>query len=160
LPDNSCKISYSPTFTQDGIYTLSIQATDISNNKSGAVDYSIEFEVINKSTITEVLNYPNPFSTSTRFVFTLTGSLLPDYFKIQILTVSGKVVREITEDEIGTINIGRNISRYAWDGRDEFGDVLANGIYLYRVITKINGETIEHRSTNADQFFLQRNLEK
>ncbi len=153
LPDNSCKISYSPTFTQDGIYTLSIQATDISNNKSGAVDYSIEFEVINKSTITEVLNYPNPFSTSTRFVFTLTGSLLPDYFKIQILTVSGKVVREITEDEIGTINIGRNISRYAWDGRDEFGDVLANGIYLYRVITKINGETIEHRSTNADQFF-------
>ena len=63
------------------------------------------------------------------------------------------MVREITEDEIGTINIGRNISRYAWDGRDEFGDVLANGIYLYRVITKINGETIEHRSTNADQFF-------
>jgi flagellar hook assembly protein FlgD len=53
--------------------------------------------------------------------------------------VSGKVVREITQDELGPIRIGNNVSSYAWEGTDEFGDKLANGVYLYRVITKING---------------------
>ena len=56
----------------------------------GAIDYNIQFEIINKQTITEVLNYPNPFSTSTKFVFTLTGSEIPDIFTIQIMTITGK----------------------------------------------------------------------
>ena len=69
------------------------------------------------------------------------------------MTVSGKVVREITQAELGNIHVGRNITEYAWDGKDEFGDQLANGLYLYRVITSINGETIEKRSSEADIYF-------
>lgn len=153
LPDNKCKIEYAPVFINDGIYELRVQGTDASGNNAGDLDYSITFEVINKSTITEILNYPNPFSTSTRFVFTLTGSEIPDYFKIQILTVSGKVIREINRNEFGNMHIGRNITEYFWNGTDEYGDPLANGVYLYRVIVKINGEQVEHRETNADSFF-------
>ena len=130
-----------------------VEAADISNNESGRFNYRISFEVISKSTITEVLNYPNPFSTSTRFVFTLTGSQVPTYLKIQIMTVTGKIVREITQSELGAIRVGRNITDYAWDGRDEFGDRLANGLYLYRVISTINGEDIEKRATDADAYF-------
>ena len=155
LPKNSCRIEWDPNFTEDGIYELIIQGRDRSLNYSGAVQYKITFEVINRSTITNVLNYPNPFSTSTRFVFTLTGSVIPDYFKIQILTISGKVVREITREELGNIHVGRNITDYAWNGKDEFGDQLANGVYLYRVITRINGSEIEKRETDADSFFKQ-----
>ncbi len=95
--------------------------------------------MVTKSTITEVMNYPNPFSTSTRFVFTLTGSEVPDNFKVQIMTITGKVIREITKDELGSIHIGRNITEYAWDGRDQFGDLVGNGIYLYHVQTRLNG---------------------
>jgi len=153
LPDNKAQVEYTPTFKTDGVYVLSVQGRDGSGNDAGDFEYSISFEVINKSTITEIMNYPNPFSTSTRFVFVLTGSNIPDLFKIQILTVSGKVVREITKDEIGPIHIGRNVSEYAWNGTDEFGDPLANGVYLYRVITKIRGQDIEHRSTEADDYF-------
>ncbi len=97
--------------------------------------------------------YPNPFSTSTRFVFTLTGSDIPDQLKIQIMTVSGKIVREITQDEIGPIRIGNNMTSYAWDGRDEFGDQLANGVYLYRVAVRQSGKEIDHRETSADKAF-------
>jgi hypothetical protein len=153
LPKNSCRIEYKGDFKTDGMYELRVQASDMSDNVSGDADYSIQFEVINKSTITEVLNYPNPFSTSTRFVFTLTGSQIPSDFKIQILTVTGKVVKELFLEDLGTIRIGRNITEYAWDGTDNFGDRLANGVYLYRVVTKINGQDIEKRNTNADQFF-------
>jgi hypothetical protein len=153
LPNNSCKIEYRPELLDDGKYKLIVQATDRSKNASGAIDYNIEFEIINKQTVTEVLNYPNPFSTATRFVFTLTGSEIPDVFTIQIMTITGKVVREITKAELGNIRIGRNISDYVWDGKDDYGDKLANGVYLYRVITRHNGKAIEKRETEADSFF-------
>ncbi|HAS39922.1 MAG TPA: hypothetical protein DCS93_05555 [Microscillaceae bacterium] len=69
------------------------------------------------------------------------------------MTVTGKVVREITQDELGPIVIGNNRTKYFWDGRDEYGDVLANGLYLYRVIMKVNGQAIEQRKTSADKAF-------
>ena len=96
---------------------------------------------------------PNPFSTSCRFVFTLTGSEIPDQIKIQILTVSGRIVREITRDEIGPIRIGNNITDYAWDGRDEYGDQLANGVYFYKVFINSNGNAMQRRATSADRAF-------
>jgi flagellar hook assembly protein FlgD len=147
---NKFTIEYNPKYTEDGIYTLQVQGRDKSNNFSGDNSYEISFEIVTSSTITHIFNYPNPFSTSTQFVFTLTGSELPDQMQIQIMTVTGKVVREIHLSEIGPLRIGNNRTEYAWDGRDEFGDQLANGVYLYRVIAKINGENIEHRSTTAD----------
>ncbi|MFH1320028.1 MAG: C25 family cysteine peptidase [Bacteroidota bacterium] len=153
LPNNSCKIEYIPELKQDGKYELLVQATDISDNNSGDIDYRISFEVINKPTITNVLNWPNPFSTKTHFVFTLTGSEVPQDFRIRIITVTGKVVREIFADELGTLRIGRNITDYAWDGKDQFGDQLANGIYLYKVVVRLNGNDIEKRETNADKYF-------
>lgn len=149
----SFKIEYNPKNLEDGIYTLRVQGVDASGNKSSVQFYEIHFQVINESTITHFLPYPNPFSTQTRFVFTLTGSEIPDQIKIQIMTISGKIVREITQDELGPIRIGNNISDYAWNGRDEFGDLLANGVYLYRVILKSNGEDIKHRDTSVDKAF-------
>ena len=153
LPRNNSKIIYQGNFPVDGGYKLRVQASDRTKNNSGSFDYIIGFEVINRSTITNIVNYPNPFTTSTRFVFTLTGSVVPDIFKIQIMTITGKVVREIHKDELGAINIGRNISDFAWDGTDTYGDRLANGLYLYRVITKINSDDIELRKTSADWYF-------
>lgn len=152
-PDNEARIFYRPTLPTDGKYMLTVQAQDMSDNISGDNDYKIGFEVINRSTITEVLNYPNPFTTNTRFVFTLTGSTVPSYMKIQIMTVTGKVVREVKMHELGPLRVGRNITDFAWDGTDEFGDKLARGVYLYRVITQINGEDIEYRATDAASYF-------
>lgn len=151
--DNSARVMMYPEFEMDGTYILKIHGKDRTGNKAGNIDYRITFEVINKSMISNVFNYPNPFSTQTRFVFTLTGSEVPDYFKIQIMTVSGKVVREIMRSELGELHVGNNITEYAWDGRDQYGDLLANGLYLYRVVTRVQGETPEHFDTNTDQFF-------
>ncbi|HLU17375.1 MAG TPA: C25 family cysteine peptidase [Edaphocola sp.] len=153
---NEAKIEFRPEL-EDGTYTLKVKARDNIGNVLGNVPqpYQISFEVINKSTITNVLNYPNPFSTSTQFVFTLTGSEVPQQFKIQILSVTGKVVKEITKAELGNIHIGRNITEYRWDGRDQYGQLLGNGVYLYRVITTdSDGNAIEKRTNSSvDKFF-------
>lgn len=153
LPKNKCTIEFKGNFTTDGMYELQVLAKDRSNNVSGAgdgggVDYKIGFEIVTESSISHLINYPNPFSTSTRFVFTLTGSEVPDNMLIQIMTISGKVVREITKDELGPIAIGRNITEFAWDGTDEFGDQLANGVYLYKVSVQMNGQELKRRTEN------------
>jgi hypothetical protein len=157
IPANSTnkrfKINFPTYFEKSGMYRLLVQGSDKSGNLSGDLEYKIDFEVIHESMITQMMNYPNPFSTSTRFVFTLTGDYVPDDFQIQIMTVTGKVVREIDEVEFGPIAIGKNISEFAWDGRDQFGDVLANGVYLYRVKAKINGEDIKRLESGADAYF-------
>jgi hypothetical protein len=151
--ENKARVDFKPLLTSDGTYELIITDKDKSGNVSHRNNYRIQFEVINKSTISNVLNYPNPFTTKTRFVFTLTGYEIPTYFKVQIYNATGKVVKEITQDELGPIVIGRNMTQYAWDGTDEYGDALGNGVYFYRIVSTINDEKIEHREESYDKFF-------
>lgn len=147
------EITMNPNLEEDGVYTLSAQARDESGNLAGTEPYQVEFEVVSESSITHFYPYPNPFSTQTRFVFTLTGTNIPEKIKIQIMTISGRIVREINQDEIGPIKIGHNITQFAWDGTDRYGDQLANGVYFYRVLMQSGAESIEHRETSADGAF-------
>lgn len=149
--NSSFKIEMKPGPLPDGIYTLRIVTENLGVDKP----YEVHFEVINEASISNFYPYPNPFSSSVRFVFTVTGSEVPDQIKIQIMTVTGRVVREILQDELGPIRIGNNISEYAWDGRDEFGDQLANGVYIYRVLVRKNGQFVEQRGTAGDKAFKQ-----
>jgi hypothetical protein len=156
--DNKAVIEFNPVFTEDGVYKLLIQARDITGNQSGEYAYSVTFEVVTREMISNIFNYPNPFSTSTRFYYTLTGSEPPSFFKIQIMTVSGRIVKEITQDQLGPLQIGSHLTDYVWDGTDEFGDKLANGVYLYKVIAKNEAgkefdDYDEYRQTNTDQYF-------
>jgi hypothetical protein len=154
--DNTATVHYTPHFTQDGDYELIVSGKDRSENQAGDVEYKVGFKVINKPMISNMLNYPNPFTTSTAFVFTITGAEVPQNLKIQILTVTGKVVREITKQELGSLRVGKNITEFKWDGTDQYGQKLANGVYLYRVVTNLNGKSLEKYKSegdNTDQYF-------
>jgi hypothetical protein len=153
---NAATIHFRPTFEKDGYYELIIRAKDKSNNQAGQIAYRIGFEVINKPMISNLLNYPNPFTTSTAFVFTITGSQVPQNIKIQILTVTGRIVREITKAELGYLRVGRNITEFKWDGTDQYGRQLANGVYLYRMVTNLNGKSLDkytNQGEKTDKFF-------
>lgn len=151
--NNTAKIDlmpYLPSITGDDDYELIVSGRDVVGNTAGAIDYHVSFKVISKSMISNLLNYPNPFTTSTAFVFTITGNEVPQNMRIQILTVTGKVVREITSAELGPIHVGRNITEYKWDGTDTYGDKLANGVYLYRVLTNLNGKSLDKYKAEGD----------
>lgn len=158
--ENKARIEFKPHFLEDGFYELIVNAKDKLGNVSGNVSYKIAFEVITKSSVSSVLNYPNPFSTSTQFVFTLTGAQVPEQFKIQVYSVTGKVVREISRAEIGNIHIGRNITEFRWKGDDQFGDPLGNGVYLYRVVTRLNGEAMDKAETDPAGNWIEKGFGK
>ena len=153
---NTATIDFLPSFPEEGEYELIVSGRDVVGNTAGAIEYHVTFTVITKAMISNLLNYPNPFTTSTAFVFTVTGSQVPQNIRIQILTITGKIVREITKDELGPIHVGRNITEYKWDGTDTYGDKLANGVYLYRVLTNLNGKSLDKykaEGDNTDKFF-------
>ncbi len=140
---NKGYIDFYPILTTDGTYELEAQGRDASGNLSGNNNYDITFDVVNKAMVSNFYVYPNPFTNRAKFVFTLTGSQVPDYIKIQIMTITGKVVKEIMKDELGPLVIGDNVSEYTWNGTDKWGAQLANGLYLYRVIVKDNGKELD-----------------
>ena len=154
--DNTATVNFNPHFLEDGEYELIVTGRDKNGNNAGNIEYRVLFEVINKPMISNMLNYPNPFTTSTAFVFTITGHEIPQNIKIEIMTITGKIVREITKHELGPLHIGRNITEFKWDGTDQYGEKLANGIYLYRVVTNLNGKALDkykRHDDNTDQYF-------
>ncbi|MES2647545.1 MAG: C25 family cysteine peptidase [Bacteroidota bacterium] len=164
--DNTATIDFTPVLSEDSEnseYELTVSGKDRLGNRAGKLEYRVTFQVFNKPMISNMLNFPNPFSTSTAFVFTITGSEVPQEFKIQILTITGKIVKEITRQELGDIRMGTNVTDYKWDGTDTYGQKLANGVYLYRVITSLDGKKLDkfrlsenfdqQGKDNTDQFF-------
>ncbi|MEM7037670.1 MAG: hypothetical protein AAF570_11875, partial [Bacteroidota bacterium] len=95
LPENKAQLYFRPDRLEDGEYMLRVQGFDQSGNPAGKTEYEITFNVVNESAVSNVLNYPNPFSTSTRWVYTLTGAELPDIFEIHIYTISGRLIKVI-----------------------------------------------------------------
>ncbi|MEO8819723.1 MAG: C25 family cysteine peptidase [Ginsengibacter sp.] len=155
--ENTASIDLSPSLSgEDADYELVVSGKDVVGNAAGKIDYHIDFRVISKPMISNLMNYPNPFTTSTAFVFTITGSEIPQNMRIQILTITGKVIREITENELGPLHVGRNITEFKWDGSDMYGQKVANGVYLYRVLTNLNGKSMDKfkdAGDNTDKYF-------
>ena len=121
---------------EPGLHTLTIKAWDVYNNSSTA---EIQFIVYNQNqelVINNVLNYPNPFVNYTEFWFNHNSSDPLDV-SIQIFTVSGKLVRTLNGQTSSGIYNTSSLSRdIVWDGRDDFGDKIGKGVYIYKLTVR------------------------
>ena len=86
------------------------------------------FTISNVNGVEEVMNYPNPFKQTTDFTFILRSDAPAD-LKIVVYTIAGRKIRTLTPP---ALHAGFNA--IPWDGRDEHGNEVANGTYLYRVV--------------------------
>ena len=113
-----------------GLHQIKVKAWDVFNNSAeGFTEFIVATS--ENSALERVLNYPNPFTTNTQFQFLhniSTGQQLE--VQIRIFTISGRLVKTIDAD---LISDGNRVSGINWDGKDEFGDNLARGTYLYKV---------------------------
>jgi len=136
-PNSEFTIKWNPAL-EDGEHTLEVLAKDASSNFFDSTSSRSVFYVYNEDDLLNVYNYPNPFKSDTYFTFELRGIDAPDEFRIKIYTVAGRLIRDIAVPR-SELNIGFN--KIKWDGRDQDGDDIANGLYLYKIISKHNGIT-------------------
>jgi hypothetical protein len=119
-----------------GLHTLTIKAWDVYNNSSTAEIQFIVYDQNQELVINNVLNYPNPFVNYTEFWFNHNSSDALDV-SIQIFTVSGKLVRTLNGQTNGGIYNTSSLSRdIVWDGRDDFGDKIGKGVYIYKLTVR------------------------
>jgi hypothetical protein len=118
--------------------TFEVLAKDASGNFFDSTSYRIIFYVYNENDITDMYNYPNPFARTTHFTFILKGQNKPDKLDIKIYTIAGRLIRDI---KLTSTDLITNFNKIYWDGKDEDGDEVGNGVYLYKVIAKFPDKT-------------------
>jgi hypothetical protein len=125
-----------------GMHTVLFKAWDVYNN---LITTEIQFNAICSDEglrIEKILNYPNPFVSYTEFWFNHNMPFEPLDVQVQILTVSGKLVKTINQQVTTDGFLCREIT---WDGRDDFGDKIGKGVYVYKlkVRSTTTGKTVE-----------------
>jgi len=140
-------ISYPFSKLEEGMHNLSIKVWDVYNNSAQAYT---EFVVAKSAelALSHVLNYPNPFSTYTEFWFEHNRPNENLDVQIQIFTVGGKLIKTLNANVFtaGFRPDPQQLPELQWDGRDDFGDKIGRGVYVYHL--KVRAED----GTLADQY--------
>lgn len=124
----------------NGTHTLTLRVWNVYDNTSVA---TTEFDVAPQANLQlqHVLNYPNPFTTHTQFFFEINEVCDQMDVQLQIFSVSGKLVRNILTS-VKTQSFRSD--PIDWDGRDDYGDRIAKGVYIYHLkVRTSDGETAD-----------------
>ncbi|HOH83943.1 MAG TPA: T9SS type A sorting domain-containing protein, partial [Bacteroidales bacterium] len=117
---------------ENGEHKLRVKAWDVYNNSA---ESEIDFVVAESAelALNHVLNYPNPFTTYTEFWFEHNQPCCALDVQIQIFTITGKIIKSI---QTTVETNGYRADPIPWDGRDDFGDVIGKGVYVYMLKVK------------------------
>ena len=126
------KIRYPFRNLTKGLHTITFKAWDVYNN---FVTAEIQFVVADSEgvTLSNVLNYPNPFVNYTQFWFSHNKPYEPLEVQVQIITITGKIVKTINQVVTTEGFLSREIT---WDGKDDFGDKIGKGVYIYKLTVR------------------------
>jgi hypothetical protein len=130
-------LSYGLPDLSEGDHVLTIKAWDNANNSS-VISANVKVSAQRELELTGVMNYPNPFSDVTGFYYHLSQDA--DRVEIKIFTLAGRLIRHIP---LASSRAGTDYSTPpTWDGKDQEGDKVANGVYIYKIIAEgtVNGE--------------------
>ncbi len=142
-PNNFTKgfVNYPFSNLKEGLHTITFKGWDVYNNLATA---TLDFVVAADTglVLDRVLNYPNPFVDYTEFWFQHNRPNETLQAQVQILTVSGKIVKTINQTIVSDGILSKDIK---WDGRDDFGERIGKGVYIYRLKVKstVSGQQAE-----------------
>lgn len=136
----SGKVVYPFSQLSEGTHNLKLKVWDVYNNSSEAYT---EFVVAESAQLAldHVLNYPNPFTTRTSFMFEHNQPCNSLDVMVQIFTVSGKLVKTINET---VLSQGFRNDPIEWNGLDDYGQKIGKGVYMYQLrVTTPDGQKAE-----------------
>jgi hypothetical protein len=145
---SSGEVRYPLSSLAEGLHHIDVKAWDVYNNSAeGFTDFIVSSSA--QMALQHVLNYPNPFTTRTEFMFehNMPGQNLD--VLIQIYTVSGKLIKTIQSSvmpetfgvasascDLTTGGGGYRVNGIYWDGKDDYGDNIGKGVYVYKLTVK------------------------
>jgi hypothetical protein len=112
-----------------GEHTVTVKAWDTHNN-SGQGDLRFLVAETAEMALNHVLNYPNPFTTNTQFMFEHNQPGVTLDVTIEVFSLSGYKVKTLSTQMMTT---GFRSETISWDGLDDYGDRIGKGTYIYRV---------------------------
>ena len=116
----------------NGPHTLSLKVWDIYNNSAVATTDFIVAESIEMA-LSDLINYPNPFRHETTFSFEHNQVEQPLDITIYIYSLEGKLVATLNDVYYAG---GYRYKSVKWDGTDNGGHRLNEGMYVYKVLVK------------------------
>ncbi len=123
-------IQYQLQSLPEGKNTIRVRAWDSFDN-SGSAETVFQVASSDRLSVTDVFNFPNPFGASGTEITFRQNQTAPLAVTVKIFTVAGRLIRTLEE-----FTPGDSFVRIPWDGRDRDGDVIANGVYLYKLIVR------------------------
>ncbi|MCF8258083.1 MAG: type IX secretion system sortase PorU, partial [Flavobacteriales bacterium] len=136
----SGRVAYPFRDLPEGTHNLRFKAWDVHNNSAEAYT---EFVVAESAELAlqHVLNYPNPFTTRTQFMFEHNQACNSLDVMVQVFTVSGKIVKTIHQT---VLTDGFRGDPIEWDGLDDHGQKIGRGVYVYNLkVTMPDGQKAE-----------------
>ena len=136
----SAEVSGRVSFAQDGTPAEGVRITffnlaDLRRSFSGTTDGQGQFTVLLEAATTAasavpknfrlLQNYPNPFNPSTTIPYELHQ---PGYVRLEVFNLLGQRVRVLVDE---SQSAGSHTA--IWDAKDEGGQGVAAGIYIYRL---------------------------
>lgn len=145
----SGQVRYRLSELPEGAHTLDLKAWDVFNNSN---QKSLEFVVSPSAELAleHVLNYPNPFTTSTQFYFEHNRPCGDLDVQVQVFTVAGRLVKTMNRQLRCE---GFRSEPLAWDGLDDNGDKLGRGVYVYRLSVE---NTVGEKADKVDKLVILR----
>ncbi len=120
------------TIYQEGDPNIYLIKTDDNGNIMGLNEGGKGVQEIPKY-FTLYQNYPNPFNSSTMICYELKKKAQD--VELMIFSISGKAVRTLVRENQTTGSY-----EVMWDGKDEKGNVVVSGVYLYQL--KLRGDAL------------------
>ncbi|MCX8523986.1 type IX secretion system sortase PorU [Chryseobacterium formosus] len=141
-----------------GQHQLTFKVWDINNNSTTeTLNFEVKDEADQHLIINRPLNWPNPFTNKTYVQFEHNCDDILDV-NVQIYTITGKLVRTLTNVVVAEPFLqGFRTPRQAieWDGKDDFGDTVAKGTYIFKIFAKSqNQEKCKGSATAVEKMVL------
>ncbi|MEO5674138.1 MAG: type IX secretion system sortase PorU [Chitinophagales bacterium] len=144
----SGEVRYPLNDLSEGTHSINVKAWDVYDNSAeGITDFVVSSSA--QMALAHVLNYPNPFTTRTEFMFEHNMPSQTLSLMIRVYTVSGKLIKTIQQDvmpevfaaasascDLATGGGGYRVNGIYWDGLDDYGDKIGKGVYVYKLSVK------------------------
>ena len=133
-------LSYPLSVVEPGRHEFKIKAWDNVNNVA-TVEFEVEVGSGNNLALRGLLNYPNPMNKETSFYFELTRDV--EELQVGVYTLSGKSIWTTSRYDLRADRYPNGETEIVWDGRDDEGDRVATGVYMFRVTVSAGTEATE-----------------